>query len=233
MRSLLLLVLLILYSCNRKNYSVGIVSSCQLNREEAFDDYRSGVFRFINGEPLRYESELRDLLNQSRIDYSVDPFGHACECYDLVMDSLLKIRFGDTFIDKLKLGPIACSSRVDNMERLRISKLIPGALRKGNDDQLGGDFIINYLNDRLPSETLFSFVSNTVERPFYLIEFTVDKNGSTKCVGIKERNNTANFKEAEAILLNELNNIKDWIPATIRSRAVGARFQMGVAIESK
>ncbi len=74
-----------------------------MNREEAFDDYKNGVLRFINGEPLRYGSELQDLLNQRGIEYSVDPFGHAYECYDLVMDSLLKIRFGDTFIDKLKL----------------------------------------------------------------------------------------------------------------------------------
>jgi hypothetical protein len=69
------------------------VTSCQLGRQNGLKDYEKGILHFINGEHLRYNDELKDLLNQNGIKYSTDPFGHAYECYDVVMDSLIKLKF--------------------------------------------------------------------------------------------------------------------------------------------
>jgi hypothetical protein len=62
-----------------------------------------------------------------------------------------------------------------------------------------------------------------------LIEFTVDKDGTTTDVEIKERNNTEAFNGTEELIIREISKLKDWIPAT-KNQPVTARFQMGVAI---
>jgi hypothetical protein len=194
--------------------------------------YEKGILHYINGEPLRYQSELEDLLRQKGIKYSIDPFGHEYECYDLVMDSLIKIKFGDDFVDKLKLVADSLFFEKRKNGTFDYSEVDTWPLRKNSDDQLGGDFVINYLNEKLTPKSSFRFISNTVDRPYYLIEFTVDKDGETKNIEIKERNNTEKFNGTEEIILNEVGKIKDWTPATIKNRAVTAKFQMGVAIES-
>ena len=206
---------------------------CQLGRQEGLDDYRKGTLHFINGQSLRYEKELEDLLGQKAIKYSSDSFGHAYECYDMVMDSLIKVKFGDDFIDKLKL--VADSLFFDKRKNgiFDYFEVDTWALRENNDDQLGGEFIINYLNKKLTPKSSFRFVSNTVDRPYYLIEFTVDRDGGTKNTEIKERNNTERFAGTEEMIINEIGKIKNWIPPTIRNQSVAAKFQIGVAIESE
>jgi hypothetical protein len=233
MRLLLPILLLTLYSCNQNNSDTGTMTSCQLGRQEGLDDYEKGILHFINGEPLRYESELKGLLEQKGIKYSIDPFRHAYECYDLVMDSLIKVRFGNNFIDELKLVADNLFFEKRKNGTFDYSEVDTWALRKNNNDQLGGDFIINYLNEKLPTKSSFSFVSNIVDRPHYLIEFTVDKDGGTKNILIRERNNTEKFKGTEEIILKEVSKIKDWKPPTIKNQPVTAKFQMGVAIESR
>jgi hypothetical protein len=47
---------------------------------------------------------------------------------------------------------------------------------------LGGDFAIDYLNERLTPKASFRFVSNIVGRPHYLIQFTIGNDGRTKNV---------------------------------------------------
>jgi hypothetical protein len=208
------------------------MTSCELGRQEGLDDYGKGILHYINGESLRYESELEALLGQKGIKYSLDPFGHAYECYDLVMDSLIKVKFGDDFVDKLKLVADSLFFEKRKNGTFDYSEVDTWALRKNSDDKLGGDFVINYLNEKLTPKSSFRFVSNTVDRPYYLIEFTVDKDGETKNIEIKERNNTEKFKGTEEIILKEISNIHDWTPATIKNEPVTAKFQIGVAIES-
>ncbi len=208
------------------------MSSCELGRKEGLNDYGKGILHYINGEPLRYESELEDLLGQKGIKYSIDPFGHAYECYDLVMDSLIKVKFGDNFVDKLKLVADSLFFEKRKSGTFDYSEVDTWALRRNSGDQLGGDFVVNYLNEKLTSKSTFRFVSNTVDRSYFLIEFTVDKDGKTKNIEIKERNNTETFKGAEEIILDEITKITDWTPATIKNQPVTAKFQMGVAIES-
>ncbi len=181
---------------------------------------------------MRYELELVDLLGQNGIKYSIDPFGHAYECYDLVMDSLIKVKFGDDFVDKLKLAADSLFFEKRKNETFDYSEVDTWALRNNSNDQLGGDFVINYLNEKLTPKSSFRFVSNTVDRPYYLIEFTVDKDGETKNVEIKERNGTEPFPRTEELIVKEVSKIKDWTPATIRNQPVTAKFQKGVAIES-
>ncbi len=209
-----------------------MMTLCELGRQEGLDDYKKGILHYINGEPLRYESEMEDLLRQKGIKYSIDPFGHAYECYDLVMDSLIKVKFGDDFVDKLKLVADSLFFEKRKNGTFDYYEVDTWALRKNSNYQLGGDFVINYLNEKLTPKSSFRFVSNTVDRPYYLIEFTVDKDGETKNGEIKERNNTEKFKDAEEIILREITKIKDWTPATIKDQPVTAKFQMGVAIES-
>lgn len=172
------------------------------------------------------------MLNKNGIKYNTDPFGHAYECYDLVMDSLIKIKFGDHFVDNLKLVADSLFFEKRKDGTFNYYEVDTWALRKDNETQLSGDFIINYLNDKLTPKSKFKFVSNTLDRPYYLIEFTVDKDGETKNIEIKERNNTEEFKETEEIILKEIIKIKDWTPPTIRNQPVTAKFQMGVAIDS-
>lgn len=99
-------------------------------------------------------------------------------------------------------------------------------------DHLGGDFVINYLKEKLAAKSSFRFVSNIVDRPHYVIAFTVDKDGQTKNTEIKERNETEKFPGTEELIIQEVSKIKDWTPATIKNQPVTAKFQMGVAIES-
>jgi hypothetical protein len=208
------------------------MTSCQFGRQEGLDDYENGILHFINGEPLRYEAELKDLLGREGIKYSTDPFGHGYECYDLVMDSLIKVKYGNDFVDKLKLVADNLFFEKRKNGTFDYSEVDTWALRKNSDDQLGGDFIINYLNEKLTAKSPFRFVSNTVDRPYYLIGFTVDKDGETKNIEIKERNNTEKFKGTEEIILKEISKVKDWTPAKIKNQPVTAKFQIGVAIES-
>src|SRR5688500_12438308 len=232
MRLLLPIILLTLYSCNQKSSDTGTMTSCQLGRQEGVDDYEKGILHYINGEPLRYESELKDLLEQKGIKYSIDPFGHAYECYDLVMDSLIEVKFGDDFIDKLKLVADSLFFEKRKNGTFDYFEVDTWALRKNSDDQLGGDFIINYLNEKLATKSSFRFVSNIVDRPHYLIAFTVDKDGQTNNIEILERNETEKFPGTEELIIKEVSKIEDWTPATIKNQPVTAKFQMGVAIES-
>jgi hypothetical protein len=208
------------------------MTSCELGRKWGLDDYQKGILNYINGQPIRYGQELEDLLNQKGITYSTDPFGHAYECYDLVMDSLIKVKFGDDFIDKLKLMADSLFFERRKNGTFDYYEVDTWALRKNSDDQLGGDFIINYLNEKLATKSSFRFVSNIVDRPHYLIAFTVDKDGQTNNIEIKERNGTEKFLGTEQLIIKEVSKIKDWTPATIKNQPVTAKFQMGVAIES-
>jgi hypothetical protein len=207
------------------------MTACQFGRQEGLDDYEKGILHYINGEPIRYESELKDLLEQKGIKYSIDPFGHAYECYDLVMDSLIEVKFGDDFVDKLKLVADSLFFEKRKNGTFDYYEVDTWALRKNSDDQLGGDFVINYLNEKLAPKSPFRFVSNIVDRPHYLIAFTVDKVGQTKNIEIKEGKGTEKFPGTEELIVKEVSKIKDWTPATIRSQPVTAKFQMGVAIE--
>jgi hypothetical protein len=231
MRLLLPFLLLTIFSCHQKVFDSGAMTACEMGQQDALDDHKKGIFHFINGEPLRYEEELKVLLSKKDIMYSIDPFGHAYKCYDLVMDSLIKVKFGDGFIDKLKLQADSIFFEVYKNGTFNYWEVDTWALRKNNLDHLGGDFIVNYLNEKLPPQSSFAFVSNTVDRPYYLIEFTVYNDGATGNIEIKERNNTDRFTGTEEIIMNEMGKIKDWIPATIRNQYVTAKFQMGVAIE--
>lgn len=160
-------------------------------------------------------------------------FGHLYrDCYPNTMDSLIKEKFGDNFVDKLELVADSLFFEEKKNTTFEYYEVDTWAMRKNNEDQLGGDFIINYLNEKLPPKSSFRFVSNIVDRPHYVIEFTVDKQGETKNVEIKERNNTEKFKGTDKIILNEISKIKDWTPASIRNEPVTAKFQRGVAIES-
>jgi hypothetical protein len=148
------------------------------------------------------------------------------------MDSLIKIKLGDEFIGKLK-------SEADSLffERRKAGtfdyyEVDTWALRKNSNYSLGGDFMINYLNSTIPPNAYFRFISNIIDRPYYLLEFTINKDGSTSNATIKERNNTEKFKNLEDIIVKEVNQVNDWIPATIRNQVVTAKFQMGVAIDS-
>jgi hypothetical protein len=232
MRLLFSILLLIIISCTQKHSDTRTITSCELGRQEAINDYKEGILHYINGQLVRYGQELSDLLNQNGIKYSTDPFGHEYECYDLVMDSLIKVKFGDHFIDNLKLVADSLFFEKRKGGTFNYNEVDTWALRKDNETQLGGDFIINYLNDKLTPKSKFKFVSNILDRPYYLIEFTVDKEGETKNIEIKERNNTERFKETEEIILKEIIKIKDWTPPTIRKQPVTAKFQMGVAIDS-
>lgn len=233
MRFLLLILMMTFYSCSEKSSHSQTMTACQYERQEALEDLDKGILHFINSEPLRYEKELQDLLQQKGIKYSIDPFGHGYECYDLVMDSLIKVKFGENFIDQLKLEADNLFFEKRKNTTLDAWEVDTWALRKNCSDHLGGDFIIKHLNKKLEPTSSFFFVSNTVDRPYYLIEFTIDRYGNTKNVQIKERNNTQRFKEAEDLIIKETSKIKDWIPATIKSHPVSAKFQMGVAIENK
>lgn len=208
------------------------MTSCELGRQEGLADYKKGILHYINGQSVRYGQELEDLLNQRGIKYSTDPFGHAYECYNLVMDSLIKTKFGGDFVDKLKLVADSVFYEKRKNGTFDYSEVDTWALRKNSNDQLGGDFVINYLNEKLALKSSFHFVSNIVDRPHYLIAFTVDKDGQTKNIEIKERNATEKFQGTEELIIKEITKIKDWTPATIRNQPVTARFEMGVAIES-
>jgi hypothetical protein len=233
MRLILPILLLALYSCIRKNSDPEVMTSCKSGRQEAIEDFRAGKILFIrNGFVPRYDSVLEVVLESSGIEYSFDMFGHLySDCYPNTMDSLLKAKFGNGFMDKLEL----VSDRLFFEKRKNTTfdnyEVDTWAMRTGNDKHLGGDFIINYLNEKRTPKSAFKFGSNIAGRPHYLIEFTVDKKGETKNVEIRERNNTEKFKETEEIVVKEISKIKDWIPATIRRQPVTAKFQMGVAIE--
>jgi hypothetical protein len=233
MRFALTILLLTLFSCSPKKADQR-TTQCEYGRREAIVDYENGILRFANGKfSLRYESELKDLLEQKGIEYQIaGPHGYD-RCYGLVMDSLIKVKFGDDFIDKLELvaDSLFYEKRKDGV--FDYSDVDTWALRKNSKDQLGGDFIINYLNEKLSPKSSFRFVSNIVDRPHYLIVFTVDKDGRTKNIEIKERNSTEKFPGTEELIVKEVNKIKDWIPATIRNQPVTAKFQRGVAIESR
>ena len=195
-------------------------------------DYEKGILHFIDngGRMRRYRSELKDLLEQQGIRYTMDPMGHAYGCERVVADSLIKIKFGENFIDELELVADSFYFEKRKNGTFPYYDLDTWALRKNNDNSLGGDFVINYLNERLTPKSSFRFISNIVNSPYYLIEFTIDKEGRTMDVEIKERNNTGRFAGTEELIIKEISKLKDWIPATIRNQPVTARFQMGVAI---
>jgi hypothetical protein len=207
---------------------------CELEKQDAVLDYQKGILRFVNDRfSMRYESELKDLMKEKGVEYQVaGPHGYDM-CYGSVMDSLIKIKFGEDFIDKLNLvaDSLFFEKRKDGV--FDYSDVDTWALRKNSDDHLGGEFVIDYLNEKLTPKSSFKFVSNIVDRPHYLIEFTVSKEGQTKNVEITQRNSTDKFPGTEELIIKEVSKIKDWIPATIRNQLVTARFQRGVAIESR
>jgi hypothetical protein len=233
MRLLLQILLFILSGCSLNNTETGTMTSCQLGRKEGLNDYEKGILYFINSEPLRYEPELKDLLIQNGIKYSIDPLGHGFECYDLVMDSLIKIKFGADFIDNLKSLADSLFFEKRKNESFDYFEVDTWALRRNSNLYLGGDFIINYLNEMLPQKSSFQFVSNIVGRSHFLIKFTIGKDGQTRDIEIIERNEVAKFAGIEEVIIKELSRLEDWTPATIRNQPVTATFIMGVAIESE
>jgi hypothetical protein len=65
-----------------------------------------------------------------------------------------------------------------------------------------------------------------------VIQFTVKKDGTTKETRIMERHRTEKFVQTERSIISEVNEIKHWIPATIKNEPVAARFQIGIAFEN-
>jgi hypothetical protein len=202
------------------------MTSCQFGIREAIEDFRKEKILFIrNGFVPRYDSVLETLLESNGIKYSLDMFGHLySDCYPSTMDSLVKVKFGDDFTNRLELIADSLFFEKRKNGTFNYSEVDTWALRKNSDDHLGGDFIINYLNEKMTAKSSFNFVPNIVDRPYYLIELTVDKDGQTKNIEIKERNDTEKFKGTEEIILKEISKIKDWIPATVRNQPVTAKF---------
>jgi hypothetical protein len=230
--ALIILLCLSLFSCSSKKPDQRTIL-CEDEKREATVDYEKGTLRFVNGQlSLRYESELKDLLKQNGIEYQIaGPHGDDT-CYGLVMDSLIKEKFGDNFIDKLELVADSLFFERNKNGVFDYSDVDTWPTRENSNDHLGGDFVIDYLNESLTPKASFRFVSNIVGRPHYLIEFTIGNDGRTKNVEIKQRHSTGKFPGTEELIVKEVSKIKDWIPATIRNQPVTARFQMGVAIES-
>lgn len=231
---LVLISVLILCGCIQRKSESGTFTLCQLGKREAIRDFGGGKLLFIrNGSSLRYDSIFEVLLNKNGIDYSHNFLGHLyLECYPGTMDSLMKVRFGNKFFEELEL--IADSLFFEERRNMTFQyyEVDTWAMRINSGDHLGGDFIINYLNERLPPKSSFRFVSNTVNRPYYVVEFVIDKLGETKHVKMKGGNNVEKFKDAEKFILNAIDSIRDWMPASVRGQPVTAKFYKGVAIES-
>jgi hypothetical protein len=234
MRVLVPIFILTIFSCIQNTANKRTMTSCQDGTQEAIEDFKAGKILFIrNGFMPRYDSVLSVLLYSNRIKYSFDMFGHFYrDCYPSTMDSLITEKFGDNFVDKLEL--VADSLFFEERKNITFEyyEVDTWPMRKNSDDHLGGDFVINYLNEKLTPKSSFRFVSNIVDRPNYLIVFTVDKDGQTRNVEIVERNEIGKFQGTEELIVKEVAKIKEWTPATIRNQPVTAKFQMGVAIES-
>ena len=228
------ILLLILFSCSQKKTDRETPTRCDYEKQQAIADYQKGIVQYVNRQSLlRYESELKNLLEQKGIKYQTSgPHGDS-RCYGLVMDSLIKVKYGVRFLQQLKISADSLFFETRKDSTFSNWQVDTWALRKNSDDHLGGDYVIDYLNQKLGPGKSFSFVSNTVGRPHYVIVFTVDKNGATNNVEIRERINTDEFKGTEEFILNEVTKINGWIPATIKTQPVAARFQMGVAMESR
>lgn len=199
------------------------------------EDFKNGNIVFVrNGMPPRYDSVLEVVLKSNNIKYSFDLFGHLYpDCYAPTMDSLLKTRFGDHFIDKSEQLADSLFLQHRKNGTFNYYEVDTWAFRKNDNRHLGGDYIINFLNEKIPKNASFKFVSNTVARPFYVIEFTVDQGGNTKNIEVKERVAIDRYPGTEELIIQEVAKITDWIPAKINSEHVTARFEIGIAIEDQ
>jgi hypothetical protein len=147
-----------------------------------------------------------------------------------IMDNLISIKFGDKLIDSLKIKADSLFFVKTNDGTFEDWEVDNRALRKAADENLGGDYIINYLNHSLNPNSKYRYESNCVNLPYFVIQFTVNKDGTTKETRIIERHRTEKFVQTERAIISEVNEIKDWIPATIQNKPIAARFQIGVAI---
>ncbi len=51
--------LVTLYSCDHKHSETYSLTSCDIEKQQGFQDYQKGEFHFINNEPLSHESDLK------------------------------------------------------------------------------------------------------------------------------------------------------------------------------
>jgi hypothetical protein len=176
MKLLLTILLLTIYSCSMRKSDKWTMKPCQEGEKEAIEDFKAGEIIFIRSGFLpRYDSVLEGLLASRGIKYSFDMFGHLYQdCYPNTMDSLVNARFGDGFVDNLELQADSLFFEAKRNAIFYYYEVDTWAMRKNSDYHLGGDFIIDYLNEKLTAKSSFRFVSNIVDRPNYFNRFYSD-----------------------------------------------------------
>ncbi len=219
-------------------------TECKRKQIQAAKEVQNNIIKYtlnfgLGGWLPRYQHEIRDVLAPYGIEFEINPvsdvFPNGQHCYKNFMDSVITAKFGDSFIKMI-------NERADSLFYERHKNSIfsywdvdEWARHPSNQQQLGGDYIIEYLNKSIEQKGSYRFVSNIVNKPYVRIELIIDKLGNTSSCMISKRElnglNGINLNALENFITQTIEQIDDWTPAKIKGNNVTAKFQRSVAIE--
>jgi len=203
-------------------------SICIKEIERAKEDIENGIFEYSIhdfGRKYIHQQEIRELLNSKNIKYS--PLGENCtdelNCYGYHMDSVIRTKYGDDFIDSIlieskKLSDSKWKTKIYNSREV--------------------DSIAYYLNSD-SENTIDDFIKSKIHLPdgwkrsgdvVYIrqdifLELIIDNKGKPFLLENKAELNLKkeNKKFSRQILnqiINSVRSMKPWIPAKLNGHKV-------------
>lgn len=208
---------------------------CNDETKEAIEFIKKDTLQLvlINDFP-RYEKELSELLSQANIQLLLIASMHGeGTCLRAVMDSVINERFGSDFRMKIK-DKADSLFFVSNKESIfPEQQLDKRPTLASNPDSNGQDEIIKRLNKKYLQLDSIQLRSNIVNAPYFVVRFTVAKDGTSSNAEIVERNSTHNFINLEKIIIDEINSLNEWKAGQIRNESVSSIMDVAIAVNEK
>jgi len=232
-------ILTILLGCSSKLEQEETVDSddliCSYETTIAIELLKNDTLQFILiNEFPRYERELNQLLIKSNIQLHLIGSMHGeGYCQKVVMDSVINERYGSEF--RIKIENEADSLFLESNRDSIFSgqHLDKRPTLSSNSGANGQDEIIKILNQKHLLNDSLELISNVVEAPYFVVRFTVSKDGTSSNAKITERNSTSNYTYLEGIILNEINGLTNWSAGQIRNESVSSAIDVAIAVKKK
>lgn len=242
--SLILLGLVLLISCTENQK----YKWCKEGIEKAEREIENEGLIFVKyltlgGGSDRYDEELKQLLNKSKIRFQYEVISCAefekeaeiQSCYQKTMLERIENKFGEDYIEKISNQSDTMFANRKNyvFEYIELDETPYFINSKGKD--YSGEELIKYLNKHLRYPNEYKLAKTVEERPFVELKFIVDKDGRPKEFQIsnsafhEEKEKFRDYFEREVLRI--MSEIPRWELGKIHGKKVDTKFTKRIPLD--
>lgn len=211
-------------------------TECQSQLKEAEIDFKNGklVHQFYSFERDRFSEELKELLNKYEIEYDdkEECLIDVQECYGWYMDSLISVKYGETFIPNLK-------ERADSLflSRWESKTYYYWDLDREPKYSEGYGFADIFIKNRITLPTRWDTMPFQDQRQYLDVMVIINREGvlenwEHENYNLKDTNIQfyGNLKSQIDSILNRMNT---WEPGVLNNKNVTSKYWIDINLDKK